>query len=305
LNSKTKYDITILTDSRYVDPKPEDINWYIQNILDEDNMVKDALSKRGLKVHRVNWDNTTYDWSDTAHVLFRTTWDYFDRFEEFSLWLEKVNKETVLINPMKTILWNMDKHYLLDLKKEGINTPPGIFIEKGDNRSLNSHFNEQVWDEAILKPAISGAGRHTYRLNENNVAKYEEIFKALIKEEAMLLQEYQQSITEKGEVAFMVFGGKFSHAILKKAKKGDFRVQDDFGGTVHDYNASEEEILFVEKVVSICKPMPLYARVDIMWDNNDDICVSELELIEPELWFRKSITAADLLAEAITNKIKC
>ena len=103
----------------------------------------------------------------------------------------------------------------------------------------------------------------------------------------------------------MVFGGKFSHAILKKAKKGDFRVQDDFGGTVHDYNASEEDILFVEKVVAICKPMPLYARVDIMWDNNDDICVSELELIEPELWFRKSETAADLLAEAIANKIKC
>ena len=40
MNSKPKYDITILTDSRYVNPKDEDINWYVQNILDEDNKSK-------------------------------------------------------------------------------------------------------------------------------------------------------------------------------------------------------------------------------------------------------------------------
>ena len=301
--SKPKYDISILTDPRYIDPKQEDINWYVQNILDEDNMVKVALESKGLKVNRINWDDPNYNWSDTAYALFRTTWDYFDRFSEFSIWLKEVSQKTKLINPMNTILWNLDKHYLLDLKNKGINIPPGVFIEKGDKRSLSSLFNELGWDEVILKPAVSGAGRHTYRLNKNNILKHEDIFNTLIKDEAMLIQEYQHSITEKGEVAFMVFGGKFSHAILKKAKQGDFRVQDDFGGTVHDYNPSEKEIQFAEKVVKTCKPMPLYARVDIMWDNNNNICVSELELIEPELWFRKCETAADQLAEAIINNI--
>ena len=31
-----------------------------------------------------------------------------------------------------------------------------------------------------------------------------------------------------------MINGQFTHAVLKKAKPGDFRVQDDFGGTVLD-----------------------------------------------------------------------
>ncbi len=40
-----KYDITILTDSRYVNPGK--ITTYVQNILDEDNLVIQALIERG------------------------------------------------------------------------------------------------------------------------------------------------------------------------------------------------------------------------------------------------------------------
>ncbi len=39
------YDITILTDHRYVSPTK--IDWYIQNVLDEDQLVKSALEKKG------------------------------------------------------------------------------------------------------------------------------------------------------------------------------------------------------------------------------------------------------------------
>ncbi|MTI30403.1 ATP-grasp domain-containing protein [Xanthovirga aplysinae] len=292
-----KFDLIILTDSRYVQPK--EIDCYVQNILDEDKLVKDALEKRGLKVGRTNWDNPEFDWEETHHILFRTTWDYFDRFEEFTQWLSGVSKQTKLINPLKTIKWNMDKHYLNDLAKSGINIPPTIFLEPGESRSLFEIVKSSGWKESILKPAISGAARHTYRLNEENIEEHEGIFKELITNETMLLQEFQQQVVTKGEVAFMVFGGKYSHAVLKKAKSGDFRVQDDFGGTVHEYKASEEEIQFVEKVVSMCEPTPTYARVDVIWDNMGELCVSELELIEPELWFRKSPQAADLLADAI------
>ena len=108
---------------------------------------------------------------------------------------------------------------------------------------------------------------------------------------------------EKGEVAFMVFGGKYSHAILKKGKEGDFRVQDDFGGTVHDYQANREEIAFAEQVVAACTSQPVYARVDVLWDNNDQPCLSELELIEPEMWFRNHNPAAESMANALVKHI--
>ena len=96
----------------------------------------------------------------------------------------------------------------------------------------------------------------------------------------------------------MVFGGKFSHAVLKKAKAGDFRVQDDFGGTIEIYHPNQEEIAFVEEAFAACNPLPIYARIDVIWDNNDQLCIGEIELIEPELWFRMDQESASRCAIA-------
>jgi glutathione synthase/RimK-type ligase-like ATP-grasp enzyme len=294
-------DITILTDKRFVDPK--EITPYIQNVLDEDNALLVALEQKGLKVIRTNWDNPHFDWSSTKYIIFRTTWDYFDRFDEFSIWLEKVNKLTTLINPKSLIYWNIDKHYLQDLEKLGVRIPPTLFIEQKDNRSLEEIIASSTWEEFILKPAISGAARHTYKISRDEITNYESKFSELIANESMLIQEYQKQITTKGEIAFMVFGGKFSHAILKKAKSGDFRVQDDFGGTVESYKPNSDEILFAESIVNKLSPIPVYARVDVIWDNNDDLCIGEIELIEPELWFRMDPNAALKCAKAIKEFI--
>lgn len=296
-----KFDLTILTDKRYVNPT--EINPYIKNALDEDDALFRAAKKEGLTVFRTNWDNTDFDWSSTKYVIFRTTWDYFDRFDEFSIWLEKINKVTTLINPKSLIYWNIDKHYLIDLEKLGIRIPPTLFIEQNDSRPLKEIISNTTWEDFILKPAISGAARHTYKINAEELSNYETQFSELIANESMLVQEYQYQITTKGEIAFMVFGGKFSHAILKKAKSGDFRVQDDFGGTVESYKPNSEEILFAESIVNKLSPIPVYARVDVIWDNNDDLCIGEIELIEPELWFRMDPNAALKCAKAIKEFI--
>jgi len=294
-----KYDITILTDRRYDNPPITDD--YINNVLLEDQLLKEALERKGLKVVRTYWDNPDFDWSSSNYAIFRTTWDYFDRIEAFMPWLEATSKLTQFLNPIQLLKWNLDKHYLKDLKEKGIDIPDTIFIEKGDKRTLYELSICKNWTEFILKPAISGAARHTYRFNQQEIEQYESVFEELIANESMLLQEFQKNILTKGEIALMLFGGKFSHAVLKTAKAGDFRVQDDFGGSVHNYIASLEEIAFAEKVIATVSPLPAYARVDIFWDNNDKPVVSELEMIEPELWFRKSEKAADLLADHIFN----
>ena len=78
---------------------------------------------------------------------------------------------------------------------------------------------------------VSGAARHTYRFLPEDAEQHETLYQQLIGEEAMMIQEFQVQVPIKGEVAFMLFDGRFTHAILKKAKEGDFRVQDDFGGS--------------------------------------------------------------------------
>ena len=47
-----------------------------------------------------------------------------------------------------------------------------------------------------------------------------------------------------------------------------------------------------------CPFSPIYARVDII-NNNNQPSLSELELIEPELWFRNNIKSAEMLANEI------
>ncbi len=292
-----KFDVTILTDRRYVAQNYPDT--YSQNVVLEDRLLAEALERKGLMVTRTHWDNPDFDWSATRFAIFRTTWDYFDRFDEFEPWLDRVRGLTTLINPTELIYWNIDKFYLRDLEKQGVNLPPTIFIERGETKTLQELLASTTWQEVILKPSVSGAARHTYRFKKEDAADYTSIFHELVSNERMLLQEFQTNILTKGEVAFMVFGGKYSHAVLKKAKAGDFRVQDDFGGTVHPYEANPEEIAFIEKAIAACSPVPLYARVDVIWDNHGALCLGELEMIEPELWFRMNDASADQLAEAI------
>ena len=69
------------------------------------------------------------------------------------------------------------------------------------------------------------------------------------------------------------------------------------------YIPSLDEIRFAEKCVSECIELPLYARVDLIYDNENNLSLSEIELIEPELWFRLKDGSADLLSEKIMLEI--
>lgn len=291
------YDVTLLTCPEYENPAVD--TEYVKNVLLEDRLIAEALQYKGLRVHRTSWDNPIFDWASTQVALLRTTWDYFHRAKEFAAWLDKVQAATRLINPIETIRWNMDKHYLLDLANQGVNIVPTRFIEIGETRTLEELVRATGWQKVIIKPAISGAARHTYKMTLHQVPQHEAIFKQLIAEEAMLLQPFMETVETHGEVSHMVFGGKYSHSVLKRAKQGDFRVQDDHGGTVHPYTASDAEIQFAEMATAKCSPVPAYARVDVMWDSNNHLALVELELIEPELWMRKQPNSAGLFAEAM------
>lgn len=291
------FDLTILTDGRFVSPATPDA--YAQNVLTEDALVQSALERCGWNVHRARWDDPDMDWGRTASVLFRSTWDYFDRFDEFNRWRQQLGGRTRTINPESLIDWNVDKHYLADLERQGVRIPPTLFIEQGDPRGLDAILAEVPWEDLVLKPCVSGAGRHTYRFARADWPSYSTRFASLVASESMMLQPFQAPIVERGEVAYVVLGGRFSHAVLKKAKPGDYRVQDDFGGTIQPYSPSPTEIAWVEDVIQRVQPSPVYARVDVIWDNDGQLALGELELIEPELWFRLKPSAADDLARAI------
>ena len=292
-----KFDVVVLTDSRYVNPLETDA--YISNVLREDELVINALEGKDLSVIKKDWNDPNFNWNNTRSVLFRSTWDYFDNFEQFKKWFDKTRNTCLMINSSETIEWNLDKHYLLDLQKHQIPIPNSEFIKRGSSVDLSLLMQEKNWNEIVVKPTISGAAKNTYRLKKEDINLFNSTWKKLIYQEDFIVQEFQNNVITKGEVAMMVIGGKYTHAVLKKAKEGDFRVQDDFGGSIAKYSPSEKMVKLAEQCTRIISPIPSYARVDIIWDNSGDLAVSELELIEPELWFRLNPNAAQKLAEHI------
>ncbi|WP_420601898.1 ATP-grasp domain-containing protein [Flagellimonas sp.] len=301
------YDVVILTDPRYVNPQER--NPSIENVLLEDQLVLDALKQLELNVTRKSWDDPDFDWTTTKYAIFRSTWDCFNRFSEFSNWLNHVSSKTKLINSKELINWNIDKHYMKDLAANGIAIPKTLFIEQGQKTTLSDTYREAIENYGfnktamVLKPCISGGARHTYKILPSETTQYEELFQELIANEAMMLQEFQHNIVTKGEISMMVFNGKFTNAVLKIAKQGDFRVQDDFGGSVQEYNPTQEEISFAEKTAMAAPEIPIYARVDIFRDNDGNLALAELEIFEPELWFRLFPEAANILATSIKKRL--
>ncbi len=293
------YDFIILTDNNFIKPPTS----ATQTGWQEDTILAEALRRKGFTVGRKSWSDPEFDWSHARAAIFRTTWDYFDRFDEWKNWLKMVSSKTQLINEAELVNWNMDKHYLGELQEHGINVPETRYVEIGEKTSLTLLHEETGWTDTILKPCIAGSARHTYRLNPENLREHEDQFQELIQTEAMMLQPFQHNILTWGEISLMVIGGVCTHAVIKTAKAGDFRVQDDFGGAVSLYEPNAEEMAFAEKAVAACNTLPVYARVDIIRDNQDQLALIEIELIEPELWFRLKPEAADTLADFMARSI--
>ncbi len=292
-------DITILTCKEFFSQERTDLD--ITRILDERALLQNALEKRGYKVTCVPWNDPDYDWSQTRAVVFRSIWDYFEHYDEFISWLHMVKDHTRLINPKSLIDWNIDKHYLADLEERGIDIVPTVFIDTGRYRSIDEVCNEKGWEDVVIKPAIAGSAFHTYKVKKEERGSFEVLFKNLVDERDMLIQPFQETIITLGEASLMIFNGKYTHAILKKAKEGDYRVQENFGGGVYDYVPTLEEISYAENVFKMCDPMPAYGRVDIIWDADGTILLGELEIIEPELWIRNCPEAAENFVDGIVH----
>ncbi len=298
------YDVALLTDRRYENPSPENVDWYVGHILEEDELVRAGLERRGLSSVRVDWARGDFDWKSVRSAVFRTTWDYFQRFEEFSGWLDRVTLDTRLINSVELVRWNLDKHYLADLAGRGIRTVPTHYLEVGEPAPVRELLARAGWEHAVLKPTVSGAARHTYRIDRENAAAHDDLLAGLLEVEAMMLQPFQNEIVASGELTLVVIGGRCTHAVRKVAKQGDFRVQDDHGGTVHPHEPTREEMLFAERAAAACRPVPVYGRVDVVRDNDGELALMELELVEPELFLRFHPPAADTFAEKLAERVR-
>ena len=128
----------------------------------------------------------------------------------------------------------------------------------------------------IVKPTISAGAYLTEKLNSKEIQNRFKEF------QGFLLQPFLEEI-KHGEISLIYLGEQFSHAVLKKPKKKDFRVQVEYGGLTQYYHPSDDLKTYSQKVIEEFAKGSFYARLDGLYVDGK-FKIMELELIEPALF---------------------
>ncbi|MFP5081786.1 RimK family alpha-L-glutamate ligase [Pedobacter sp. JCM 36344] len=273
------------------------------NVSNEDDLLTDFLHSKGIAVTKEIWNDPDVIWEKYDLAIIKSPWDYFDLIADFYSWLEDMEKRNVrLLNPFSILKWNADKHYLKDIEQAGLRVTPTIFLSQGQKVELADYFQTFKTYKIIVKPVVSGGAKNTFKVTPVTANEHTIKVNQLLQNEDFIVQPFLKEIEEVGEWSFLFFGAEFSHAVLKKAAGGDFRVQSTFGGTVHKEKPSQELIGKARAYVTSFAKDCLYARVDAAVVDGDLVLV-ELELIEPYLFLDTNEMALDHYHQALLKLI--
>ncbi|MEO0998528.1 MAG: hypothetical protein AAFX58_13510 [Pseudomonadota bacterium] len=263
----------------------------------DDDIAVPAFAERGIEVDTVNW-RAEIDWGRYDLVIVRSTWDYHCDIDAFLQKLAVIDGSgCVLANPLGLMRRNIDKRYLRDLERQGIVIVPSVFGDSLDSRELTRLRQRFGRTGLVIKPLVSGGAYRTLRLTAD--ADVAETAAALDAhgQSPWLAQPFLPAVQDEGEYSLFYFGGEFSHAIVKTAVAGDFRVQEEYGGRIVATAPSGSLLDTAAAVMATLTTPTLYARVDLI-RHDDRLKLMELELIEPSLYLRTCPGAAERFADA-------
>lgn len=268
----------------------------------DDQILAAALTPLGVTATPIPWTAIDpYSVVDAPPIVLRSTWDYHRIPTMFSMWLHALaDSGRAVWNDPAVARGNIDKIYLKDLASANIAIPKTRWLDRVDQYSVRQALEEERWAQAVLKPRIAATAYGTFLVTPDAALSDDDLFPA--RASGALLQEFVAGIVDRGEVSLMYCDGVFSHAVSKRAKTGDFRVQQDFGGVVQAVTPPSHQIAFADRVMATVPGPQLYARVDIVETERGPLLM-ELELIEPELYFLIVPSAAGRFAAALTQRI--
>ena len=268
----------------------------------DDEPLAAALRARGVDVTPMPWTEIDpYAVLDVPPVLLRSTWDYHRVPTMFQAWLQSLEESGRTVwNDAHVARGNVDKVYLRQFEAYGVAIPGTAWLEHVDNAAIAHVLADRNWERAVLKPRIAATAYGTHLVSPGTACSSADL--APSRATGALLQQFVPEIEDRGELSFVYLDATFSHAVSKRAKPGDFRVQKDFGGSVEAITPSPGLLAFTDRVMSYVTAPTLYARVDIVETMHGPVLM-ELELIEPELYFTIVPSAADTLASAVLRRL--
>ena len=271
---------------------------------ESEQLLLPLLAAGGVDVQMVDWRNASVNFSKFDLVVLRSCWDYHLRAREFADWLHRTERVVQVLNDVDTVLWNSNKFYLRELEEKGIQIAPTGFVS-GDKR-VRADIPVQIesWDKVVVKPAVSASAYQTRIFERGKVPPADELAEQLGGTD-FLLQQFVPEIQTHGEISFVYIDSAYSHAVCKRPARGDFRVQQEHGGTAELLDPPDS-LLHQAHVMADLVPevsTSLYCRLDAV-EKDGTLILMELELIEPELFLGLAEGAAERFAAAILRSLR-
>jgi len=242
-----------------------------------------ALASSGAEVEPVAWTEAR-DLSKFELVLPLVAWGYhLDYSRWLSLLLCAERERWPLINPPELLRWNSDKAYLAELAERGVPTVPTLAVEACCDEDLEEARRRFGSEWLVIKPPVSASAMGAHRIGP------QDDLPADSRGKPMIIQPLIEEIARTGEFSLMLFGGEYSHVVVKRPKPGDFRVQEYHGGETSPCKAPPAGAIELAKMALASAPAEAtYARVDVVPDDEGVLRIMELELIEPALFLDHS-----------------
>ncbi len=271
---------------------------------DDDRLLVTALHDIGIEAPDTAWSDDSVDWLGFDALVMRSPWDYFVRLEEFRSWLDaRIASGVRLINASDILVWNFDKRYLEDLGAAGVSVIPTIVVAQGDRPDIVTLVRARGWEDIVVKPSISGGGYRTHRFRLDDAREYRDEIADILKDRNLLIQPFLPEITSEGELSLLFFDGVFSHAVCKRPKAGDYRVQSQYGGTIEVADTRDAWIEDARACLLVAPSMPTYARVDgVIHDGR--FVLMELEVFEPHMFLAQHPEGSRRFARAIQRALE-
>jgi len=271
----------------------------------DDRLLIEPLAGLGIEAVPVVWSAPGWDVvAGCAALVLRSTWDYVHRLGEFVRWLDALEGAGVrLVNPPAVVRWNLDKRYLLELEGRGVPIIPTALVQQGTRVDLAAILRERGWSEALVKPTVSVNALGTWRVGGDGAGAAQQRLDAALEHAGALVQQFQRAVLAEGELSFVFFDRRFSHALRKQPRPGDFRVQEDHGGrTMLEPSPAPALLAQAEAVLDVIDGDLAYARVDgVVVDGH--FLLMEVELAEPSLYLACHPPAAVTFAGVIARRL--
>lgn len=264
---------------------------------------REVLAREAAPLRAAGFEVGHRSWADASGleefdlVLPLLVWGYPHAHRQWVRAVERWRAAGVrLHNPASVLTWNADKAYLGRLEARGAPVVPTAFVPRLDEAALDDARRRFGTDRLVAKPQVSSTAWQTIRWQPGAPL-------AGGPEGAAMIQPYLPEIEASGEVSLIFFGGRYSHAIVKRPQPGDFRVQPEYDGIIAAYEPAPDEMAAAARILAAVEEDLLYARVDLVRGLEGAPQLIELELIEPDLYLGHDPAAGAGLGRAAKELI--